>query len=282
MLILLLARLFRCYFRCFPLNTGKFPVLSLISKAGIFNGLTAVAIFDKNIIIDANLADWIQKQIYFFGRYEIEKSQTIFWNNYLKPGMIVFDVGANIGYYSLMTAKRIGSNGRVYAFEPVTLTFRELTKNIQLNRFSNILPQKIALSNIQGLAEIFTANQSNTGTSGFSEQSNFSGIKETVDTIEGDKFIYSNNISRLDVIKIDVEGAELKVLGGLKDALKRFRPLVLIEINRKLLQKFDASPEQVYLCLHNEGYKPYRIDSKGNLIPVNSSTKGNLIAFMRI
>jgi FkbM family methyltransferase len=280
MLKIFLIRLFRLYFCYFPIRKGKFPVLVWLTKKELAKDLIQSARFDKNIIIEAHLDDWIQKQIYFFGRYEIEKEQTKFWNNFIQPGMIVLDIGANIGYYSLMAAKRTGKTGKVYAFEPVNNTFRLLVENIRINGFTNISAHKIAFSDTSGKTEIFTADSKNTGMSSFSEHVHFSGIKESVDMIEGDAFIASLNPLKIDLVKIDVEGAELKVLKGMIQSIIKFRPLILMEINELLLRNNKTSPAEIYLAFQNIGYSPYEFTHAGSLIPVEGFKESNLIAFM--
>src|ERR1700674_3161993 len=100
----LLLNFCRLYFKYFPIRKGKIPILHLIDKTGLTKHYNLSSTFDKNISINLNLDDWIQKQIFYFGRYEIEKIETIFWQNIVKEEQYIFDIGANIGYYSLMAA----------------------------------------------------------------------------------------------------------------------------------------------------------------------------------
>lgn len=254
--------------------------MTWMGRKGLSVGIIQKTKFDRDLIIEAHLDDWIQKQVYFFGRYEIEKNQTRFWTKFLNPGMVVFDVGANIGYYSLMAAKRVGKSGLVYSFEPVTETFRKLTINIQLNQFENIKVIKSALSDISGSFEIFTADEENTGTSSFSQHVHFSGVRETVTTITGDEFINTEKPERLDLVKIDVEGAEMKVLAGMMNTLKKFKPVLLVEINKALLENSGTSPSEIYQSLRGIGYEPYEINKHGDLDHLSEIKEGNLIAFL--
>ncbi len=280
MIKLFLTRLLQLYFRYFPLRKGKIPVLRWLGKSGISSGIIQKTRFDKDLVIEANLDDWIQKQIYFFGRYEIEKNQTKFWKKYLRAGMIVLDIGANIGYYSLMAAKRVKGTGLVYSFEPVTDTFIKLNKNIHLNQFQNIKVINKAMSDTTGIIEIFTADVENTGTASFSEHTHFSGVREKVETITGDDFFLDEETKRLDLVKIDVEGAEMKVLKGMIKTLRKFKPLVLVEINKALLEKNGTRPYEIYQTLGSVGYEPYEINQKGDLFYLSEIQEGNLIAFL--
>lgn len=277
---LFILKLFRLYFRSFPIRKGKIPVLRWIQKKGISKGITRRTTYDYDILIETSLDDWIQKQIYFFGRYEIEKFETRFWKDFIKPGMVVFDVGANIGYYSLMAGKRVQVHGMVYSFEPVQETFMHLNRNIQMNSFSNIRSFKLALSDTEGYSDIYTANRENTGTAGFSNHIHFSGQKETVETITGDLFIDKQKIEKLDMIKIDVEGTEMKVLKGLAHSIKKHKPLILAEINRILLERNDANPEEIFSFFSAMNYRSNEIDKFGNLVPFKGVREGNLIAFI--
>jgi len=275
-ILLLMARI---YFRYFPIRKGKLPILHLIDKTGLTKNYTLISTFDKNIFINLNLNDWIQKQVFYFGRYEIEKNETLFWRNLIKPGQYVFDLGANIGYYTLQSAVRVENEGKVYCFEPVSTTYKKLIDNIKLNRFNNIVPQNFALSNKKGEIELFVAGENSTGSSSLTMHIDFSGIKEKVQTITLDEYVLNEKIPKVDIIKIDVEGSEPMAIEGMKQIMQNFKPIILIEVLDERLNTVGSSKEKLYELFLQNCYKPYEIISENQLKSLSLPTEGPLILF---
>lgn len=251
----------------------------LIDKTGLTKNFQITTTFDKDIYINLNLNDWIQKQIFYFGRYEIEKQETLFWQNLIENGNYVFDVGANIGYYTLQTAARIGDSGKVFAFEPVSITFKKLTDNISLNKFSNITAVNVAISNSPGEIELFVADEKSTGSSSVAMHVNFSGKKEKVKSIVLDDFIVEQNIQKLDFIKIDVEGCEPFVIEGLRKSMETLKPIILIEVLDERLNTINSSKEQLYELFNKYNYVAFEIVNYNTVKPLHKPTEGGLIIF---
>ena len=275
----LLLNIFRLYFRHFPIRKGKIPLMILIDKTGLTKNYKIQTYFDNKIRINLNLEDWIQKQVFYFGRYEIEKKETLFWQYLIKENNYVFDIGANIGYYTLQAAARIGASGRVYAFEPVTVTYNKLNTNIQLNSFTNIIAQNLAVSNKKGFIELFVASEASTGSSSVSFHKDFSGVKEKVQTIRIDDYIKENNIYKVDIIKIDVEGCEPMVIEGALITMKNLKPLILIEVLDERLNTINSSKEDLYKLFQENKYSPYEIINYNVIKKINTPKEGGLIIF---
>lgn len=186
--------------------------------------------------------------------------------NLINPGDIVFDVGANMGIHSVYMSRLAGNNGKVRAFEPVLRTFQELKATIHLNKCKNVITENIALSNEQGTKtmQIFDRHLHEWNTFG---KPDFGGIKpiETcdvkVDTL--DNYCMTNNISRIDFLKIDVEGFEKHVLTGSSDMLKNKKiNFISFEISQIPLRGAGISSDEVIRLLNSYGYCVYRYDSK--------------------
>ena len=144
-------------------------------------------------------------------------------------GMNFLDVGAHLGRYTLRAAKKIGSNGKVIAVEPNKDNYAFLVRNIRLNRFDNCLALNIAGYSSNSEVELF-----------FGEDSARHSIKE--DFGKGfyrvkarilDDVLKENGIRSVDLIKVDVEGAELEVLKGLNNTLKKQNPKLIIEVLKR-------------------------------------------------
>jgi len=276
----LLLSIFQWYFRKFPVRKGKIPVLTMVSKWGLTKNVKVKGIFDDDIKINLDLDDWIQKLIYFFGCYEIEKTETAFWKKIIKDDYIIFDIGANVGYYSLMAAKRAG-NGKIYAFEPVSSTYEKLLKNIELNKFHNIQLQNLAVSNHAGYVDIYVADNKNTGTSSITKHMHYNGNMETVKTVCIDDFFVEQAISKIDLIKIDVEGAEMLVLEGMNKILTQLEPLVLVELIDERLKAAGSSLLEAYDYFDTLGFKPYKLNKRLEMLPSEKYIEGSLVIFKK-
>ena len=175
---------------------------------------------------------------YWLGSYEYEK-QKIFYNNiHIKD--VVYDIGANVGFYTLLASSLVGSKGYVYAFEPFPDNVKFLKKHIELNKIKNVSIIEAAVGN-QNRNVFFK-----TGDDNFSGRIDNSG-EITVSSISLDSFISENLLPN--ILKIDVEGEEYNVLLGAKLLLQKTKPIIFLATH---------SEEQKELCLNylnNAGYK---------------------------
>ena len=174
------------------------------------------------------------------GAYEPATTRLI--QNLVKPGMVFVDVGAHLGYYSLLAARQVGQDGRVYAFEPEPVNYSLLIKNIELNGYRNIIADPRALSNTTGSSNLFVSALDSGRHSIYHH-----GLPETgsvaVDTITLDAFLETQGWPRVDLVKMDVEGSERDVLEGMSQLLERSKGVKLImEFNPALLRNAGADP----------------------------------------
>jgi FkbM family methyltransferase len=157
----------------------------------------------------------------FAAPIEVERAEEIFYINYLREGMTVFDVGACIGELSLLFARFVGNSGRVYSFEASTRTYQRLAKIIELANRPHIVLNHAAVAEKQGLVDLHVYDDSHSGWNSLTARplENY-GIHvkpeyvEKVRAVTIDSYCHENNISQIDLLKIDVEGAELQVLQG--------------------------------------------------------------------
>jgi len=171
----------------------------------------------------------------------------------VRPGMTVVDIGANIGYYSLLAAKLVGDRGKVYAFEPDPAYYTLLKKNTAINRLNGIIePFNIAIGDREKKSILYLGQS--TGTS-FFKIKDITGQKVNVDVLPLDRFFAEKNWPRVDVIKIDIEGAEKIALEGMHDLIKRNPWLkVIIELNSAFLEIAGTSPEGLLTLLSELGF----------------------------
>lgn len=173
-------------------------------------------------------------------RYEIETTRL--FKHLLKPGMKVVDVGAHVGYYSLLAASLVGPEGRVYAFEPEPRNFELLLRNVELNGYQNIVPVNEAFSNQSGMGTLFLTALDSGRHSMYPNDLPDSGSLR-IKTTTADSFLEAQGWPQINLIKIDVEGAELDVLSGMSRLLHTSSSLNLIlEFNPILLKNAGIDP----------------------------------------
>jgi FkbM family methyltransferase len=234
---------------------------------------------NSSVTVVCNLGDEVQFGLWW-GRESYEIGPTKFFKSLLFPGAVFVDIGAHVGYYSLVAAPRIGSSGRIYSFEPMSQQFERLTENIRRNQLFQITPLKLALSH-QALAAVLHLNDAhNTGSASLRPASGGPVVhQETVECTTLDLFAESEGLSRLDVVKIDVEGLEVAVLRGASRTLARFRPVILIEVVDRLQTEGGSTREELHACLGQLGYQPYRIKTDGRAQLIRRPEDGTLIVF---
>jgi|SRR5579862_1516338 len=164
------------------------------------------------------------------GIYESEAIEAL--TEVVMPGSCCFDVGANSGYYAILMALLVGPSGRVVAFEPILHNFKALSQNVALNQLSNICLEPEALGETSGSLSLYvSADEVYTTTpsvKAYAVHGRTSQIEVPVRTL--DEYLSSAGI-RPDLIKIDVEGAEVLVLHGAAQTLRKIKPDILIEVH---------------------------------------------------
>ena len=191
----------------------------------------------------------------------LEREQTKLFIENIKEGMTIIDIGANIGYYTLIAAKLIGKRkGKVYAFEPELSNFNLLIKNIKLNNYKNVIPILKAVSDQNGQIKLFLSESNREGHRIYNFKEGRRFIK--VETITLDNF-FKNKEKEIDVIKMDIEGAEIAALKGMNNILKVNQKLKLfIEFNPFILSKGSFNPIDLPKKILRHGFKIYIINEK--------------------
>lgn len=185
-------------------------------------------------------ADWMERFATKAGCY-YDLSTTAVLKRILKPGWWMMDVGANVGFTTLLAARLIGPSGRVLAFEPNQAAAARLRTNVALNALSNVDINEIGLGSRTGIAQLATGDHHGT-----SSMRTGSGRRVCVRT--GDEFAPPPD--RPTLIKIDVEGYELEVLRGMRGVLARPNVVLLIEVTDKWLREAGGSAEELFAELN--------------------------------
>jgi FkbM family methyltransferase len=191
---------------------------------------------DFDILVECSPRDrLIDLPLFLYGVYEI--SGTRFLREVVKPGSTVIDVGANSGYYSLIAASLTGARGHVCAFEPVAEPFDRLRRNLAHNGFQNITVTRAVVGRAMGRSIVYpSAVANNDGLGSVLPGPSRAVVGEEVPMIDLDHFVQELPDSRVDLVKVDVEGTEAEVFAGAAHLLSRpIAPALLFE-------SFDVGP----------------------------------------
>jgi len=178
-----------------------------------------------------NLDDMIPRTIFYFGFWEPNNSALI--SSILKPGDVFVDVGANIGYYSLLAAERVGPSGSVLAIEPSPATFEQLSANASANGTSNIRLLNVAASDVRGELLLYGGTKWNRGATSTIVHGPEQTPEARVPAAPLDELMLPYEMERAALIKIDIEGGELQVLRRILATLNRYAPdmKILVEMS---------------------------------------------------
>jgi FkbM family methyltransferase len=202
----------------------------------------------------------VDKRLFING---FEKDVIDYFKKTVKEGDVVLDVGANIGIYSLIAGRRVGDNGKVYAFEPATKAFNILQYHIDLNHLKNITPIKSGVSNYTGEAEFNICEDDAYNSLGDTPMKEIIK-KDTINIVSIDDFVLKNKINKVDIIKVDTEGAEFLVFTGAKKTLHKYKPVLLFETNPIVTKGFTNDLDDLLDLIRLHNYKLFEV-IKGKL-----------------
>ncbi len=198
-----------------------------------------------------------------------EQEEIEIYNRLIEDGMTILDVGANIGYFSILWRVKF-PNTTIYAFEPVKETFNILKKNLALNNCKNIFPMPFALSD-ENKSGYFCISP---------EMMSIASEKNVLDYKKAEKIPISFitldffNIEVIDFIKIDAEGSEFNILKGSIHSLKTHKPIVVVELFEYWDKVFGYHPNEVIVFLKELGYRSF-LPENGKLREVFCHEKGD-------
>jgi FkbM family methyltransferase len=173
--------------------------------------------------------------------------------SFLKPVDVVFDIGANVGLYTVLLSKRVGDAGQVIAFEPEARTYEHLMENLQLNERKNVRCFRKALGERTGQASLFTGSVIGGGS--LVHQQGGGNGEEVVEIAQGDELVATEKLPTPRAVKIDVEGYEHSVIQGLRHTLSEpVCEMLCCEIHPSMLPA-GITPEAVLSLVDSLGFK---------------------------
>ncbi len=211
-------------------------------------------------------------RLYLLGKTLAEPRERRFLQEQVEPGMVVLDVGANVGFYTLLLADRVGPTGRVHAFEPDPLSFGILRRraagrpNVEINQ--------TAVGDHAGTMTLYT-NRSNRA----DNRVHPSLGAETAEAVEVplttlDDYCAARGIERIDAVKMDIQGAEVSALAGFRKTLSRLKlRWMLIEFSPEHLRGAGTSPEAFWAILAELGYEAWGFGEDGEAFRIGDTAE---------
>lgn len=263
-LIPLTGAVLRWYFRYFPIAYGKVAVWDkVVRRVLIWRRMRIVAPMRFGARIDGRFPDMVHSRIYIFGVWEPGITWLI--TAHLRTGDTMIDIGANVGAHTLLAAHLVGRTGSVVAIEASPAIFQRLLANLRLNDAVQVHAVNVAVSDKPGRLPVFLADDGNLGatTTLGSEATLIGATPETeVDAQPLPDIVTVAQLRVARLIKIDVEGAEWRVLQGMRDVLAQGLAedcIVLVEITTRALETVGGSIAAVIGMFRQGGLEPRHI-----------------------
>ena len=187
------------------------------------------------------------------GTYEVP-IQNIF-AQHLKDGDVFYDIGANVGFFTVIAARLVGNTGKVYAFEPGKGNAKSVRHNAQLNNFTQVEVIEKAVSHTSGSGQLLLAQYSGGHALATADAPPDLAGEVTVDLVSIDDLIAQNQIQPPNFVKVDVEGAELDVLKGMTETMKTYKPTIIYEIDDGDRTAYDRKYKELESFLQALDYK---------------------------
>jgi len=202
--------------------------------------------------------EYIQRNIYFLGYHEFRETRLV--RELLHAGDTFVDVGANLGWFTVLGAACVGAAGRVFAFEPSPQLHDHLLVNLRLNGFDNVTAERLALADRSGRALLSRASPRNAGTASLLKGPVRDPLATEVPVTALDEYRSRIGIGAIRLMKIDVEGAEMDVLIGARKTLAdRVCDFVLIEVVEEHLRRRGLTCSDLLGLLRDSGYRLFQI-----------------------
>lgn len=275
------------YVRHFPIDKGKGRLIQLLCRHLLLDKeqrLTSLS--QVPIRMRCDISQHIQRDIFFWGTYHYEKQLLDLWLKRARESQVIFDVGANIGIYSLYAAYT-NSQSRVHAFEPTTEISNKLLEHIKLNNLANITVNRIAVGKTDETGYVHECR----GDEDTNEGMNFVTTEVTqlcqpTSIRSLDSYCNEHNISHIDLMKMDIEGGEYNALLGMQGLLaKKAISCIFMELVEWAANRYNRSTADIKRILFNNGYYLYEIDHR-TLKPIQfegiHQGESNILAFAKM
>jgi FkbM family methyltransferase len=240
----------------------------------------------EGLRVEAVAAEQISRAVYVSGLYEPNTALVL--KSWLHRGSVMVDIGANMGLFTLLASRWVGPSGKVLAVEPSPRERQRLLAHLRLNAITNVDVAASAVSDRIGSGELLIADREHSGLNTLASRFAYGNVTSVstvpVPVVTLDSLIDRGGISRVDVIKLDVEGAEYAALKGGASTLSRHRPRLVIEVVPSALAAAQTSVAELASLLSDADYDLFDISSDAQLRPLESMDErheDNLVAIPR-
>lgn len=245
----------RSYLTHFAIDKGKWHVWCALRDKLPASKVLEVTQLPVGFLMELDGRQWVEKHIAYWGTWD--ENQTRLLSRLLRRGDTFLDIGANVGYFSLLAGSLVGHSGHVHAIEATPQTARRLRRNIGLNQASNVTVYNVAVADAPGTVRIGVAHEGNWGSNsiGYAEKDLIESWEvpaARVDDLVGD--------AAPSVIKMDIEGAEVLALRGMQRLLTEHSPVVVSEVSGYALARMGHTPDDLVNLMNGLGYQGYTFE----------------------
>jgi FkbM family methyltransferase len=210
----------------------------------------------RELKLRLNLGNELSRGLFVDGCYDA--NEFAFLDSILRPGMHFMDIGAHEGLYTLFASRCVGDNGHVWSFEPSSRERTGLARNIELNRLNNVSVLPSAVAEADGNGELKVANAVRSGHNTLGDAV-WEGVRlcesEAVPLRSLDSVAAEKQFNRLDFVKIDAEGAEMRIINGASRVLREFRPILLFEAQDSSLRQQGGCLDGLLTAIRSHDYR---------------------------
>jgi len=231
--------------------------------------------YDGEFVLPLNTRSWIEWCVFLDGYFEYPMVKL--FRKLVNVGDVVFDVGANIGVHTLVLSHLVGETGLVVAVEPCPPIVDKIRSVLDLNDIKNVKLLPYALSDKNATVELFwRSDDTNEGQATF-WANGATNTKAVVKTQTLDEIVRQNSINHVNLIKLDIQGAEFQALQGASDTIRQHKPILIFECDWNWQFSNTSLPEVQYF-LEQFGYSLYSIDKRGKPIQLSHPPTGEILA----
>lgn len=238
-----------------PYHRGKWRVIDGVLHVFRLDGRAATGTVEAErdgLRFAFDLGRSLDRTIYYHGgieSYDIRAARAL-----VPADGVALDAGANLGWWTLHLHRWVGPAGRVLAFEPDASERARLLRNVALNGAANVTVEGVAVSDRPGPVHLSPTYDG--GTTRIVDDASAAGT--SVDAVTVDEVAERDGLARVDFIKCDIEGAEVRFLAGARETLRRFRPILMVELFEPNLRQFGTSRAELVAGLREAGYTLHR------------------------
>ncbi len=263
-----LRPIFASLTRLYPREHGKYSILTRLYFPWFGASAPTRSVFrtSHGFRLNGDLTEYLQAWIYIFGSYELPTVRFI--RSYLRTGDTAVDVGAQIGYLTLVMATAADRTTAVISFEPESSNIARFNANMELNGVTNVTLIEKAVSEHEGMLKLYLSADENAGThSTVFVEGNVSERFVEIPATTLDAAIGALGQDHVDLVKIDVEGGEIDVIKGAERVLEHHRPVVIAELSDALQRARGSSCQAFKEYMKDYGYEAFTIADSGALVP---------------